>query len=239
MGGRARDAGRREPHFARRATPALTPAGRYGRGEENVELGYKFDVEEAKEFNVVESKSRTGASDGPLSCCCCCPPGRLHVLAGTPAPALAHAHTLSPRAAKAGGEGGPPRNDYRRGPAGGAAASAVGGAGTKGYDDRMARGGVASRRTTGPAGGRDDRRGGPGGYGGGPRRFGGPGGPMSGPTRVPSVAIQEDWLELESVDLSTLHKLSTPPPSEKNTSDILWAGALHSYDDEYDRMTRE
>jgi translation initiation factor 3 subunit D len=52
--------------------------------------------------------------------------------------------------------------------------------------------------------------------------------------RTSSVPIEEDWLELEVAEFSALQKLTAAVPKG---SDLFWAGELHAYDEDYDRLT--
>ena len=194
---------------------------RFGRaGEENTELTYRFDADEAKEFSRVEARGKV-----------------VSALAATPMPQRFYGG-YSDRGGRGGGRGG---SSGGRGGYGGGG-GAVGGVNSKGYDDRGAR--SAGRKSSamggggagGGRGGRDDRYGSRGGYGGrggfsagGLRR--GPGGAI---TREPSVNVTADWLLLEQVDFSQLAKLSTAVPVAE---DLRWAGSLEAYDEDVDRLT--
>ena len=190
MGGRRRRPPIHPPRTPHSPTSITSPTGgRFDRrGEENVELTYKFDTEEAREYALVDT-------------------------------------TKLPR------KGGM-RPNQKRGGRGGAG-SAVGGAGTRGYDDRGALAGGRAGNRLGDAINRKRRGGGV--VGGRPAtgmliNVGG----VNVRRREPSVKVAADWMPLEVVPLAELSKLSTPAPTPV---DLQWAGSLSSFDDEIDRIS--
>lgn len=56
--------------------------------------------------------------------------------------------------------------------------------------------------------------------------------------KEPSIKIAEDWVEVDSIDFTTLSKKTTYPPEEgKHVKDVRWAGKLGAFDDDLDRIT--
>lgn len=161
------------------------------------------------------------------------------------------------KAPRRGGPGGGMRGrgrggfGYGRGGFGGRGGAGVGGTGTRGYDDRgaLAAGRAGTRGSGGPQvqgtgfnkryerfqnqNRRGNDRGGRGGPGGGRDGYGGfPGAP--GSRREASVKVQADWIPLDTFNLPELNKLST---GVGEPTDLLWAGSLGAYDEEYDRVS--
>lgn len=130
-------------------------------------------------------------------------------------------------------------NNQRRpgGPRRDGAGPGVGGAGTRGYDDRGALAGGRGGRN------REDR-----GTGGGINkhlqrlrqrnqqnaRAGGGGSGSGAVRRETSVKIGVDWIPLETFNLHELGKLATGLPT---ATDLKWAGTLEAYDEEFDKVT--
>jgi translation initiation factor 3 subunit D len=87
-------------------------------------------------------------------------------------------------------------------------------------------------------GGRGAGRGGPGGRGvGGRGGRGGRGGMRDRVDRQPSVAVQNDWVKVEELDLAKLTKNLTASTDVPAAEDILWCGFLDQYNDAYDKVT--
>lgn len=97
--------------------------------------------------------------------------------------------------------------------------------------DKMTRGGGRGGR--GAAGGRG---GGRGGYG----RGGGAGRWNNYQNRVdrqPSVAVGNDWKEVEAIDLGKLKKKLVTSTVVPEPDDVLWCGFLDPYNESYDKVT--
>ena len=112
-------------------------------------------------------------------------------------------------------------NARRQQSAGGAAAPQM---------DKMTRGGRGG-------GGR-----GRGGRGGGGRGRGGRGGGWRGSynnrvDRQPSVAVRDDWNQVDEIDLAKFAKNITASGDVPSPDDLLWCGYLDPYNDAYDKIT--
>ena len=166
-----------------------------------MELNYRFDEADAREFSLVDS------AKGPRR-----QPG----------------FRGGPRGGARGGRGGR-----------GGIVSGVGGAGTRGYDDR---GALAAGRA-GTKGGvnkryegiqqkhqaQRSRRGGHYGGGGGNFQHG-----NQAARRDASVKVEADWIPLDSFNLPELNKLSS---GVSEPTDLKWAGTLETFDEDYDRLS--
>jgi translation initiation factor 3 subunit D len=181
----------------------LSTGGRYGRGgDDNVDLNYRYDVDDAKGYSLVDSSARKPATTGSSRS------GGLRVGGGR----------------QPGAAGRPGRNVAQN--------AGVGGAGTRGYDDRGAivAGRAANKLLSGPGSGNmHNKR-----Y----LRFAHAAKLITARPgsirRETSVKVENDWVPLETFNLSDLTKLAAVPPSERDIKDLRWAGSLETYDDEYD-----
>ena len=87
------------------------------------------------------------------------------------------------------------------------------------------------------------RKGGPGrggGRGGGGRGRGGRGGYRNNNNRIdrsPSVAVQQDWVKVDELDLAKLNKQLNTSTDVPTAEDVLWCGFLDPYNDSYDKIT--
>ena len=191
---------------------SLVAGGRFGRGDENVDLAYSYNDAEARDFALVDT-AKAPRRGGPTG--------------------------MRGRGGRGGfGYG---RGGFGRGGAGVGGtgtrgyddrdALAAGRAGTRGTGGTQVQGTGFNKRYErfqnqnrrghdgrGPRGGRDGF-----GFGGSP-----------GSRREPSVKVEEDWIALETFNLPELTKLST---GVGEPVDLLWAGDLGAYDDEIDRVT--
>jgi translation initiation factor 3 subunit D len=55
--------------------------------------------------------------------------------------------------------------------------------------------------------------------------------------RQPSVAVQNDWVKVEEIDLTKLTKSIAQSTDVPEADDVLWCGFLDQYNDAYDKIT--
>jgi translation initiation factor 3 subunit D len=84
----------------------------------------------------------------------------------------------------------------------------------------------------GAGAGRGGGRGGGRGYGGRGR-----GNYQNRVDRQPSVAVQNDWVKVEEIDLTKLTKSIAQSTDVPEADDVLWCGFLDQYNDAYDKIT--
>lgn len=119
-------------------------------------------------------------------------------------------------------------NARRAASSGGAGAASAGPGGL----DKMTRGGGRGGRGGGRYGGRGGRGGRYGGRGG--RGYGGWSNRVD---RQPSVAIKNDWKQVDEIDLGKINKNLTSSTDVPTPEDMLWCGFLDPYNDAYDKVT--